>query len=215
MLWFLSRLIADGIESPTVSASTLRQAADSGFEFLRDRMWDQVHGGFFWEVNRKGTEKKRIAKDAYGQAFALFALSQYYRAVGDTAAKGLADDHFRVLDSKMHDDEHGGYIEYLEDDWTPTPEGSPRYSDRTPSHLKTTNTHLHLLEGLTPYVIADSSPLGRERLIELIRIQTVTIMRKQHASSYQCFDRNWRPAVSSRNELTSFGARSGEHLSTD
>jgi mannose/cellobiose epimerase-like protein (N-acyl-D-glucosamine 2-epimerase family) len=205
MLWFLSRLISEKIETPVASAAVLRRAADMGFRFLQERMWDQTHGGFFWEVNRAGTEKKRIAKDAYGQGFALFALSQYYLAVGSAAAKDLADNLFQVLERNMHDDEHGGYIEYLESDWRPPPKGAPRYSHPTPAHLKTANTHLHLLEALTPYVVADPALLARVRLIELIQIQTTTIMRKQNASSYECFDRNWIQAASNRNELTSFG----------
>lgn len=205
MLWFISRLISAGIETSVNSAQVLRQAADSGFQFLREKMWDESHGGFFWEVNRQGDKKTRVAKDAYGQAFALFGLSQYYLAVGDSAALGLANDLFQTIESKMHDDEHGGYIEYLERDWRSAPEGSGRYSDRTPAHLKTTNTHLHILEALTPYVALQSSPLGRERLVELIRIQTTSIMRKQHPSSYECFDRDWRPAASALNERIAFG----------
>ena len=42
-LWFFSRLC----NSPYGKPEYL-EAARHGFEFLRDRMWDQEYGGFYW-----------------------------------------------------------------------------------------------------------------------------------------------------------------------
>ena len=36
-----------------------REAADTGFRFLRDRMWDSEHGGFFWDVDPTRTKVLR------------------------------------------------------------------------------------------------------------------------------------------------------------
>ena len=48
-LWFFSRYYNDGY-----GGSEFLEAARHGFEFLRDRMWDSVFGGFFWAVDTAG-----------------------------------------------------------------------------------------------------------------------------------------------------------------
>ena len=57
-----------------------------GFHFLRDVMWDKTYGGFYNLVDRKGNDKSNpiAPKEAYGNAFAIYALSAYYKASGDT-----------------------------------------------------------------------------------------------------------------------------------
>src|SRR3569833_9544 len=47
-----------------------------GFHFLRDKMWDASYGGFYTLVARDGTVKSKI-KEAYGNAFGIYALSAY------------------------------------------------------------------------------------------------------------------------------------------
>jgi mannose/cellobiose epimerase-like protein (N-acyl-D-glucosamine 2-epimerase family) len=205
MLWFLSRLITGDFETAKHPRAALIAAADSGYQFLRQKLWDPVNCGFYWEVNRAGTTVTSEHKDAYGQAFALFALSQYCAASGDDSARELADELFHVIEDRMHDTEHGGYLEFLTADWGPVPPDVRRYTGPYPQLAKTTNTHLHMLEALIPYYAVAPSPLVRDRLIELIRIQTSTVMRKGFANSYDSFERDWCPPNCERNLLVSFG----------
>jgi mannose/cellobiose epimerase-like protein (N-acyl-D-glucosamine 2-epimerase family) len=50
--------------------------AAAGVNFLVDRMWDAKVGGFHWAVQRDG-RPLICDKRTYGQAFAIFALSEY------------------------------------------------------------------------------------------------------------------------------------------
>ena len=47
-----------------------------------------------------------------------------------------------------------------------------------PADLKLMNTHLHLLEAMTTFYRASKLPLARERLLELINIESNTVVRK-------------------------------------
>jgi mannobiose 2-epimerase len=44
---------------------------------MRDALWDREHGGFHWAVNYRGTEATMADRHLYGQAFGLYALSEY------------------------------------------------------------------------------------------------------------------------------------------
>ena len=50
-------------------------------------MWDQQFGGFYWEVDSSGRAATRPEKHMYGQAFGLYALTEYAMASGDPTAK--------------------------------------------------------------------------------------------------------------------------------
>ena len=60
-LWLASRLVRSEFTQPG-----LREAADAGFRFLRDRMWDREHGGFFWEVDGTGAVLMATLADQFG-----------------------------------------------------------------------------------------------------------------------------------------------------
>jgi mannobiose 2-epimerase len=145
----------------------LRSAAAHGFRFLRDRMWDRQHGGFYWLVTRDGTPKAedgRILKQAYGEAFAIYALAAYYDVSRDTAALRLAQDTFRWLDAHAHDAVHRGYFNYLERDGTPLREGLGR------STAKDQNSSIHLLEAFTELYRVWPDAALRDRLREMLEL---------------------------------------------
>jgi cellobiose epimerase len=145
----------------------LRAAAEHGFRFLRDRMWDREHGGFYWLVTRDGTPKAedgRILKQAYGEAFGIYALAAYYDVARDTAALRLAQAAFRWLDAHAHDPVHRGYFNYLERDGTPLRQGVGR------STAKDQNSSIHLLEAFTELYRVWPDAVLRDRLRELLEL---------------------------------------------
>ena len=76
-VWLFSRLARAGYE-PKKNL----EAAELGYRFLIDKMWDPKNGGFYWEVDATGNQKLKPNKHLYGQSFALYALSEYYLASG-------------------------------------------------------------------------------------------------------------------------------------
>jgi mannobiose 2-epimerase len=199
-LWFFSKLLRS-------SFGDLRFAAPAmhGFAFLRDRMWDCVNGGFFWQVDSHGTNPTMPHKHLYGQAFALYALSEYVMATSDRSGQRLLRRHFETVDRSMHDPKNGGYIEFLTRDWSRPPSTMPSYVDAVSPGVKLLNTHVHALEALLAYYEATRDPLARDRLVELVLILSQTAMHRSHPACGDRFASDWTPILGLSGARVSFG----------
>ena len=199
MVWLSSRLVrADR------GGQAMRAAADQGYRFLMDRLWDREHGGFYWEVDRAGTTVVHPHKHLYGQAFGLYALAEYARATGSAPALDDARRLFALLEEKAYDREHGGYREFFARDWGPPPDGTRPYLGGA-SDMKLMNTHLHLMEALTALYRADPAPLVAERLTELVAIQSNTVVRKSVGACTDQYERDWTPKLDAAAARASYG----------
>ena len=160
-----------------------------GFAFLREPMWDSLHGGFYTLVTREGEPTGANAnalKTAYGNAFGIYGLAAYAHASGDTAALGLAQDAFRWLETHSHDSVYGGYFQFLQQDGTPLTDG---YADTPP---KDQNSSIHLLEAFTELYDVWPDSLVRERLEEMLHVVRDTLVSKE-GSLRLYFERDWTP----------------------
>lgn len=198
-VWFFARLCRSPHDSPAY-----RAAAAHGFRFLRDAMWDKEAGGFFWAVDSTGKTVKQGEKHLYGQAFGLYALSEYAATLNDAEAKALADRLFMVLEKKAHDGKHGGYREAFKSDWRALP-GDAKTRLGVPPDVKLMNTHLHLMEAMTTYYRLSKSPLARQRLLELIMIQSNTVVRKTLCACTDQFAADWTPLRGAVQDCVSYG----------
>ncbi|MGH9373083.1 MAG: AGE family epimerase/isomerase [Vicinamibacterales bacterium] len=188
-LWLASRLLRSESAAPD-----FREAADAGFRFLRDRLWDREHGGFFWAVDPTGTKVLQPHKHLYGQAFGLYALSEYYLATGNPEALKLANTLFDLLETHAHDAQYGGYHEFFARDWTaPPPDVNPYLG--APPDLKLMNTHMHLMEAFTTYVRTGAPPRARERLTELVAIESQAVIRPGWVAGTDRHRRDWTPVL--------------------
>lgn len=188
-VWLFSRLSREGIRP-----QEMLEAAGHGFRFLRDKMWDQRYGGFYWEVDAAGTKALKRKKHMYGQSFALYALSEYYPASRDPEALDLANRLFALFEQHAHDCEYGGYLESFNRDWSRPPAGEIGCMG-VPPNMKLMNTHLHLLESITAYYRASRSAVARDRLTELIGIQSNAVVRKTLTACTDKYERDWTPAL--------------------
>ncbi len=198
-VWFYSHLYRMGYGS-----KEHLDAARLGFEFLRDKMWDKQFGGFYWEVDVIGNVATMADKHLYGQAFGLYALSEYYMASGDEEAFMLARKLFGILEYFAYDTRYGGYIESFHRDWSAQSNVGKSYMD-TPHDLKLMNTHLHLMEALTTYYLAGKDQVARERLVELIIIQSNSVLRKKLGACTDRHYRNWTPLRGPSYDRVSYG----------
>ena len=199
-VWFFSRLVNAGL-----GGDGHLEAARHGYGFLREKMWDAEFGGFYWAVDSPGGTAAMPGKHLYGQAFGLYALSEYAMASGDETAEALARELFGLLE-RVHDDEFGGYAESFGRSWKPLPEAEALggYMHADPS-LKLMNTHLHLLEAVTTYYTLTKDPLARERLIELIQIESNAVVRKNLGVCTDKYQRNWTPLHGPEYDRVSYG----------
>ncbi|WP_158551417.1 AGE family epimerase/isomerase [Rhodohalobacter sp. SW132] len=151
----------------------LLKAAEHGFHYLKEVMWDQEYGGFYNQVSREDSVVQnlndRTIKEAYGNAFAIYGLAAYVKATGNQDALELAVDTFQWLETHSYDAEHGGYFNIMERDGTPLTTGL----DRTPP--KDQNSSIHLLEAFTELYHVWPDPLLEERLNEMLTLIRDTI----------------------------------------
>ncbi|MEX1257902.1 MAG: AGE family epimerase/isomerase [Gemmatimonadota bacterium] len=185
--WFFARLA----RSPYGDRTHL-DAATHGFTFLRDRMWDAEHGGFFWATDASGRTPTHLDKHLFGQAYGLYALSEYARAAADPPALALARELFLTLDGHSHDPVYGGYEEFYRRDWAPVPASEPSYMHAF-AGVKQLNTHLHWMEALTEYLRLSQDPLARDRLLELILVQSNAVVRKTTGACTDRHELDWTP----------------------
>ena len=187
MLWFLSRLAGTRYGGPEHLA-----AARNGFAFLRERMWDEQYGGFYWEVDAGGRSATLPGKHLYGQAAALYAMSAYAGASADREAHALARELVALLERQAYDARFGGYIESFDRAWAATPRDGPKYTGQ-PGAAKSMNTHLHLMEAMSEYVRIIGDPAAHARLFELILVQSNAVLRKRIGACSDAYHPDWTP----------------------
>ena len=158
-----------------------------GYQFLKEKMWDSKYGGFYERLNREGKVKNEGTKSAYGNAFAIYGLSSYYKLIGDTSALNLAKKTFHWLEQYNHDPEFKGYYNYLNRD------GSlPASSGFLPPDQKDQNSSIHLLEAFTNLYQIWPDSLLHERLQELLILISDTIVTdKDYLTLFM--QRDWTP----------------------
>jgi mannose/cellobiose epimerase-like protein (N-acyl-D-glucosamine 2-epimerase family) len=203
-VWFFSRLY----NSPYGKPEHL-EAARHGFRFLRDRMWDRENGGFYWAVSHDGSEATQPQKHMYGEGFGLYALAEYIRASRDPEAVELAKELFALMEEKAHDGEYGGYREVFARGWSNDPsdlEGvGPSMGPDLDPDRKLMNTHLHLMEPMTTYYEVTGEDLVRDRLVELIFVQSNAVVRKGLGACTDRYQKDWTPLDGEMDRRVSYG----------
>ncbi|MGY6742375.1 MAG: AGE family epimerase/isomerase [Cecembia sp.] len=168
-------------------------AAEHGFQFLKEKMWDKEIGGFFQLVDRAGNPllEKSPLKTAYGNSFGIYALAAYFGATGDSAGLDLAIKAFHWLEANSHDPVHKGYFQHLDQQGNPVERktDTPSTSDLG---YKDQNSSIHLLEAFTELYHVWKDPLLKERLEEMLLLVRDTIT---HDKGYLVlfFESDWTP----------------------
>jgi mannobiose 2-epimerase len=170
--------------------SSYIKLARQGFYFLRDKMWDQEDGGFYNLVTRAGVPKTTL-KEAYGNAFAIYALATYYKASKDEAALKLAQTAFQWLEKHSHDPRYKGYFQHLDKKGTPVKRPAT-VSAAAETGLKDQNSSIHLLEAFTALYEVWPDPLLKERLSEMLALIRDKIVTDK-GSLQLFFTTDWKP----------------------
>ena len=120
--------------------------AQRAYRYLTEHFWDDAYGGFYWSVDYQG-KASDPSKQIYAEAFGIYAMVEYFKATGDKESLEKAQKTYRLMEKHSHDDEHGGYFEAFERDWTLSDD--IRIGGKQMKTLKSMNTHLHVLEAYT------------------------------------------------------------------
>jgi len=164
------------------------QNAHRAKRYLIDNFYDNTYGGVYWSVDYKGAPLN-TKKQFYALGFAIYGLSEFYRATGDPEALEYAKKLFLDIERYSFDPIGNGYIEATTRDWQEIKD--MRLSDKDENFKKTMNTHLHILEPYTNlYRVWKSDDLKRQ-LVNLVNIFLDKILDKSSHHLGLFFDENW------------------------
>ena len=162
--------------------------ARRAYEFLNTKFFDDKFGGVFWLVDYKGNvlvDQKKI----YGQAFIIYALSEFYAATSEQQALEQAISIYNLVEKYNYDSNNRGYFETSNRDWTIAEE--MRLSEVDMDEKKSMNTHLHLMEAYTTLFRHWPDPILKEKLKEIINVLIEFIIDKNSNHFKLFFDDLW------------------------
>ena len=160
ILWFFSNAYL------TLKEEGLKAYADHAYAFLKEHCYDAARGGVYWSMDCDGNVVDST-KHTYNQAFAVYALSSYYRAFGRQEALDLARSLVNDIEEKCFDEY--GYKEALDADFHPVE--NDKLSENGVMADRTMNTLLHVLEAYTEYYrVTGEERVGRKlrRMLDVL-----------------------------------------------
>jgi mannobiose 2-epimerase len=172
--------------------------ADYAYADLLSHFHDAEHGGFWWSISADGAVT-RDRKQVYGQAFAIYALSEYHAATGRREPLEQAVALYRLLEARARDRRHGGYLEAFDRAWEPI--ADVRLSAVDLNEPKSQNTHLHVMEAYTRLLALWPDPGLRGALSDLVDIMLTRIVDPATAHLGLFFSEDWTP----RSDRVSYG----------
>jgi mannobiose 2-epimerase len=167
-----------------------QEMAGRAFDFVTNRFWDAEHGGAFWRLDDSGKvidDSKKI----YGQAFYIYALTEFHRAFGSPVALERAQELFELIERHAHDAKFGGYVEVCNRGWSEAG-ADARLSDKDMNEKKSMNNHLHVLEACTNLFRVWPELRVAERLRELIQLFLTRILDARTKHLHHFFDEQWQ-----------------------
>lgn len=162
------------------------------YQFVSNTLIDHEYGGVFWAVDHKGYPVD-LGKHVYAQAFAIYALTEYYMASHDPRALQQAAALFNVVERRGFDPGNNAYLEQFDREWNEVP--NEHLSENGVIASLTMNTHLHVLEAYTNLYRASSAPEVRERIKNLLGIFHERIYDPELGAFRVFFDRRWRNLI--------------------
>jgi cellobiose epimerase len=174
------------------------KVADRAYQYIIDHLIDKTYGGVYWAVDHAGN-KLDTKKQVYASAFAIYGLSEYYKAIKDQDVLDKAIGLFKLLVDKAFDWAKTGYFEAFTEDWQPI--ADLRLSAKDANEKKTMNTHLHVLEGYANLYRVWPDKTLKNHIILLLNNFSEHFIGTGNGHLNLFFDENW----SKRSTLVSYG----------
>lgn len=190
ILWFFSEA------AMALERDDLRQEADHAYGFIKKCCMDKENGGIFWSMTYDG-QPLDTTKHTYNQAFAIYALSSYYRLTGNREALETAKELFALIE--QHCTDEVGYLEAFTADWRP--ESNEKLSENGVMADKTMNTLLHVFEGYSGLYQATQDENVGKAMRRILNIYAEKIWSAELRRQLVFFDKDYNSII----DLYSYG----------
>ncbi len=160
--------------------------ARQGVDFVLEHFWDDEHKGWFWTAERDG-RPINMSKLSYGNSFMVYAFSEYGMASGDFRGLDTAVKAYELLQTRVADNCHGGYYEFLERDW------SKKRPGKYGGDRKSFDVHMHLMEAFTNLYEATGERRYREKTEEVVKLIFKRILHPEYGTGIAQFALDWTP----------------------
>lgn len=190
ILWFFSEAAI------VLKDDGLIPYARHAYDFLREKCLDREYGGVYWSLTYDG-KPLDDTKHTYNQAFAIYALSAYYRLTGDEEALNLARELFVLIEKKCTD--QGGWLEAFSRDFQPT--SNEKLSENGVMAGRTMNTLLHVFEGYAGLYQAAHDPQVARAMGRILEIYKDKVYNPVLYRQEVFFDKDYNSLI----DLTSYG----------
>lgn len=177
------------------TSSEVLEAAHHAYEFFRNYFYDEVDGGVYWSVTYDGRPVDKT-KHTYNMAFALNALSAYYRVTGSEEVLEIAYDIYATLEQCKDED---GYFEEFKKDFSYT--ANDKLSEKGVLADRTLNSLLHIMEAYAGFYNETQDEEVRGQLINVMNIIADKMYDPNTQSLKLFFDFDYKPLV----DLDSYG----------
>ena len=169
-----------------------KKMADRAYNYFIKYFWDDEYNAANNRVDEFGdpVNKQRYI---YGEAFAIYGLSEYARAMGCNEALEYARKLVASLEKHVYDPVYKGYFESCKPDWTHDP--WTRGVNRLPTDEKTMNNHLHLIEAYTCLLRTDKSDFMQNKVREHLYVMLNKIVDHDIHHYFYFQARDWKPTT--------------------
>jgi len=182
----------------TLGGAAYRETAGWAYDYVTGKFRDKEYGGVYWMLDYLGnpvSDRKQI----YAQAFAIYALAEFFRATSRAESLEWAKELYRLIEEHSAEPEYGGYLEARARDWSVLED--VRLSEKDLNTPKSMNTHLHVLEAYTNLLRVWPDPGLYASLKRLLEVTMNHIVDDVTGHFKMFFDNDWTPAF----EHVSFG----------
>lgn len=167
-------------------------------DYILQYFLDKKYGGIYWSLDYKGNPKD-TKKQIYALGFAVYGMSEYYRATKDRETLDCAVNIFHSIEKYSFDSKRNGYYEALTQEWGEI--ADMRLSEKDANEKKTMNTHLHILEPYTNLYRVWKNDLLKKQLANLINVFIDKILDSKTNHLGLFFDEDWKP----KSNIVSYG----------
>ncbi|MDR0593495.1 MAG: AGE family epimerase/isomerase [Bifidobacteriaceae bacterium] len=190
ILWFFSTAAA------RLDRPDLLEEAAHAYRFLASSCTDPLGGGVVWSVRRDGAWSD-TTKQAYAQAFAIYALAAYHEASRQTEPLELAIRLFELLEEAFRTPT--GYKEALDKDLNPV--ANDKLSENGVLASRTMNTLLHVFEAYCGLWRASRDPRVEAAIRWVLDLFANRLYNRRARRLDVFFDSDLRPLL----DMQSFG----------